>query len=76
MLKFRGKKIYLACGSTDMRKGINGLAAIVEQSFKLDSFGGAAFVFCRRKGEKTRLDKKNVSVYKTIESNREGGTGT
>ena len=48
MLKFRGKKVYLACGSTDMRKGINGLVAIVELSFKLDPFGSAAFVFCNR----------------------------
>jgi transposase len=48
MLKFRGKKIYLACGPTDMRKEINGLAAIVELSFKLDPFGGAVFVFCNR----------------------------
>jgi transposase len=31
-----------------MRKSINGLAAIVEQSFKLDPFDGAVFVFCNR----------------------------
>jgi transposase len=31
-----------------MRKEINGLAAIVELSFKLDLFGEAVFVFCNR----------------------------
>ena len=45
-MKFQGKKIYLACGSTDMRKAINGLAAMVEHSFKLDPFEEAMFVFC------------------------------
>lgn len=34
----RAEKIYLACGYTDMRKAINGLAAIVQQNFKLDPF--------------------------------------
>ena len=48
MLSFKGKHVYLACGHTDMRKSINGLAAIVEGSFKLDLFGGALFVFCNR----------------------------
>jgi len=30
------QKVYLACGSTDMRKSIDSLAAIVQQSFSLD----------------------------------------
>jgi transposase len=48
MLNISGKRVYLACGRTDMRKSINGLAAIVETSFKLDPFNGALFVFCNR----------------------------
>jgi transposase len=43
------KRVYLACGFTDMRKDINGLAALVELSFKLDPFDGALFVFCNRR---------------------------
>ena len=31
------KKVYLACGYTDLRRGIDGLATIVEQQFQLDS---------------------------------------
>ena len=53
MMRFQGKKIYLACGSTDMRKAINGLAAMVEHSFQLDPFGEALFVFCN--GSRDRL---------------------
>ena len=48
MLNFENKRIYLACGYTDMRKSINGLSAIVEGSFKLDPFSEALFVFCNR----------------------------
>jgi len=53
MIKLQGKKVFLACGSTDMRKAINGLAAMVEHSFQLDPFGEALFVFCN--GSKDRL---------------------
>lgn len=55
MLRFRGKKIYLACGATDMRKAIDGLAGIVQLSFKLDPFAGAAFVFCNRSRNRLKI---------------------
>jgi hypothetical protein len=46
MLRYRGTKIYPACDLTDMRKAINGLAAIVEMSFGLNMPGGIlAFAF-------------------------------
>ena len=32
-------RVYLACGSTNLRKSIDGLAAIVSQAFALDPFG-------------------------------------
>ena len=55
MLNLSGKRVYLACGDTDMRKSINGLAAIVESSFKLDPFDGALFVFCNRKRDRVKI---------------------
>jgi len=48
MLKFGDKPVYLACGHTDMRKQIDGLAAKVKVDFSLDPFGSALFVFCNR----------------------------
>jgi hypothetical protein len=36
MISIRDKACFLACGVTDMRKSINGLAAIVEGSFWLE----------------------------------------
>lgn len=32
------EKVYLACGSTDLRKSIDGLAVIVKEEFELDPF--------------------------------------
>jgi transposase len=36
-------RVYLACGVTDMRKGMVGLAMIVQQTLTKDPFGGAIF---------------------------------
>lgn len=31
-------KVYIACGYTDLRYGIDGLASMVQQQFELDPF--------------------------------------
>jgi transposase len=41
-------RVYLALGSTDMRKAINGLSILVEGTLSLDPFSGHLFVFCNR----------------------------
>ena len=55
MLNLIGKRVFLACGRTDMRKSINGLSAIVEGSFELDPFDGALFVFCNRGRDRVKI---------------------
>ena len=41
--------VYLALGSTDMRKSINGLSILVSEQMDLDPFSGHLFAFCNRK---------------------------
>ena len=58
--------IYFALGSTDMRKSIDGLCAIVTQRFKLDPFTNAMFVFCgkdQRRIKILRWDNNGFWLY-------------
>lgn len=49
------KHIYLAAGYTDLRRGIDGLAAIVQQEFHLDPFEeGNLFLFCGRRTDRIK----------------------
>lgn len=49
------ERVYLACGATDMRKSIDGLAAVVQVRFQLDPFDAAWFVFCNRGCDKLKI---------------------
>ena len=48
-----GVRVYLACGVTDMRKGMVGLAMLVQQGLAEDPFGGALFAFRGRRAQQT-----------------------
>lgn len=49
------ERVYLACGSTDLRKSIDGLAVLVKEYFELDPFSPCLFVFCNRKRDKLKI---------------------
>lgn len=55
ILDVSAAQVYLACGSTDMRKSIDGLAVLVKESFQLDPFSNALFVFCNRNRDKLKI---------------------
>jgi len=44
-----GTRIFLATGATDMRKGFNGLYALVSHVLGEDPLCGHVFVFCNRR---------------------------
>jgi transposase len=48
-------KVYLAQGPTDLRKSIDGLAAIVQETFELNPFSHCLFVFCNRSRDKLKI---------------------
>ena len=47
-------KVYIACGYTDLRKGIDGLARLVQQQFALDPFTNTLFLFCGRRRDRIK----------------------
>ena len=50
-----GVRVYLAAGVTDMRKGFDGLAALVQQRLRQDPFGGAVYAFRGKRGDLVKL---------------------
>ena len=49
------KKIFVALGFTDLRKGIDGLSAIVNYRFGQDPYEpGTLFLFCGRKNDRVK----------------------
>ena len=53
-----GVRILLATRSVDFRKGMDGLAALVQQALRADPFAGEVFIF--RPG---RADRVKILVY-------------
>jgi len=47
--------VWLAAGVTDMRKGFDGLAALVQTQLHEDPFAGHVFVFRGRRGDRVKL---------------------
>lgn len=64
-------RVYIACGYTDLRNGIDGLASFVQQQFDLDPFSNTLFLFCgrRRNRIKALFWERNgfVLLYKRLE---------
>jgi hypothetical protein len=50
-----GVQVYLACGHTDMRKGMATLAMLVQQTLGHDPFSGAVYAFRGRRGGLIKL---------------------
>ncbi|MFM0631484.1 IS66 family insertion sequence element accessory protein TnpB [Paraburkholderia xenovorans] len=45
-----GTRIWLAAGVTDMRRGMDGLAALAQVTLEQDPFSGHVFAFRGRRG--------------------------
>ncbi|MCL1810247.1 MAG: IS66 family insertion sequence element accessory protein TnpB [Clostridiales bacterium] len=67
-------QVHLAVGATDLRKGIEGLALIVAENFKLDPFSRGLFVFCNSSKDKVKILKWDDTgfwlYYKRLEKSR------
>jgi transposase len=67
-------RIYLATGKVDLRRGHDGLGAIVRNQWKVDIYGGHLFVFVGRRGDRCKIlfwDRGGfVLYYKRLERGR------
>lgn len=67
-------KVFIACGYTDLRRGIDGLASIVQQQFSLDTFTNTLFLFCGRRRDRLKaLYWENdgfILLYKRLEQGK------
>ena len=48
-------RIFLATGATDLRKGCNGLFALVRARWDRDALGGDLFLFCNRRRDTLKI---------------------
>ena len=64
--------VYIACGYTDLRRGIDGLASLVQQQFQLDPFSNTLFLFCGRRRDRIKglywEGNGFILLYKRLES--------
>ncbi|MEE3462605.1 MAG: IS66 family insertion sequence element accessory protein TnpB [Lachnospiraceae bacterium] len=54
------KRIYIACGYTDLRYGVDGFATIIQNHYSLNPFDkGTLFLFCGRRSDRI----KGLAMY-------------
>jgi transposase len=67
------RRVVLACGSVDLRKGIDGLAMIIGDKYKQNPFEkGTLFLFCGRRSDRMKgllwMGNGFLLLYKRFES--------
>jgi transposase len=69
-----GTQIWVACGATDMRKGYDGLAMLVQEVLKKSPHSGQMFVFRGKRADRIKIlwwDGTGLCLYaKRLERGR------
>ncbi len=69
-----GLRVFIAVKPVDFRKGMDGLAALVQHALKLDPFSGAVFVFRAKRADRVKIlvwdGSGLIMVYKRLEDGR------
>ena len=62
--------IFIVCGCTDMRKSIDGLCAIIQDTLRMDPYSNSLYLFCGRRRDRIKalLYEKDgfVLLYKRL----------
>jgi transposase len=74
MIDIDHAKVFIAIGSVDMRKAIDGLSILVSQGFQLDPFAGHLFAFSNRRRTVVKIlywDRNGFALWqKRLEKER------
>ena len=67
------RRVVLACGTVDLRKGIDGLSMIIGNKYKQNPFEkGTLFLFCGRKSDRIKgllwMGNGFLLLYKRLEN--------
>ena len=66
-------KLYCVTGATDMRRSIDGLMAIIRDTYQMDPYANALYLFCGRRRNTLKalyFDKDGFCLlYKRLDSN-------
>ena len=54
--------IYLVCGKTDMRKGIDGLAMVIAENYGLELYNNSLFIY-KESALKTKNMLTNICLF-------------
>ena len=67
-------QFYIVCGKADLRRGIDGLAAVVQQQFELDPYNQSLYLFCGTRKDRFKAlywdGDGFLLLYKRIEDGR------
>ena len=71
----QAKNVYIVCGYTDMRKGLNSLVPFVQQNFGIDPYSSSLFLFCGKRCDRLKalLWEPDGFVLLYTEVTKEGG---
>lgn len=62
----------MVCGRTDLRRGIDGLAAVVQEQYQLDPHNQSLYLFCGRRKDRFKAlfwdGDGFILLYKRIEN--------
>ncbi|GAA6446622.1 hypothetical protein K170097C1_50130 [Hungatella effluvii] len=71
--------IYIVCGTTDMRKSIDGLCSIVRDKLSMDPDQSSLFLFCGKRCDRIKVLLREpdgyVLLYKRLKLHRDAIVG-
>ena len=70
----KAQKIYIAVGYSDLRRGIDGFASLVQNTFHMNPQTNALFIFCGRRSDRIKAlywdNDGYILLYKRLEGGR------